>query len=651
MFVVMPLLSFYFIFLIFYKRLNRLDGLPCWRSAFLSASVVWAVILIAITECLSVLSLITFNWVLFSWGLVCIASALIYHMLGRRQKSIVRFQLSKIPRSEALLLFSIAYIVIMVGLIALIAPPNNWDSMTYHMSRVAHWIQNRTLVHYPTHILRQLTVTPGAEFVIMNFQILSGGDRFANLVQWFCMLGSIIGVSLIAKQLGADIRGQVFSAVVCATIPMGILQGSSTQNDYVVSFWMVCFVYYTLLMLKERMNLSLLLKIGASLGLAILTKGTAYIYTFPFLVWFVFSGFKKFRWNLWKPLLIILIVAIFMNVGYYTRNFNLYGRPHAKLYYLTNGVTLPLFISSIVRNMGLHLGTPSKLVNHVMYRIIRLIHKILGVVTNDPRTTVCSDFSINFSLHEDSTGNFLHLILIIVSVVIFFIARQKRKQRDLIYYLAALTSAFLLLCFVVKWQPWASRFHLPVFVLFSPFIAIVLSRTMSHKITNFIGVFLILTSFPWVFSNDSRPFIKNFRASKSENVFNTSRIEQYFRNWPGLKDPYMGAVQFIKSKGCLDIGIILDEDDWEYPFFVLLQKNTTHMFRIEHVDVNNISSVKYGVYPFNDFNPSAIISLKYGQKDTIVNKDTVYVKEWSSAPVARPGSVVQPEPVSVFIKR
>jgi hypothetical protein len=113
----------------------------------------------------------------------------------------------------------------------------------------------------------------------------------------------------------------------------------------------------------------------------------------------------------------------------------------------------------------------------------------------------------------------------------------------------------------------------------------------------------------------------------------------------------VGAVQFIKSKGCLDIGIILDEDDWEYPFFVLLQKNTTHMFRIEHVDVNNISSVKYGVYPFNDFNPSAIISLKYGQKDTIVNKDTVYVKEWSSAPVARPGSVVQPEPVSVFIKR
>ena len=617
----------------------------------MSASVVWAVILTAITECLSVLSLITFNWVLFSWGLVCIASGLIYHMLGRRQKSIVRFELSKIPPSETPLLFSTAFIVIMVGLIALIAPPNTWDSMTYHMSRVAHWIQNKTLAHYPTHILRQLSFTPGAEFVIMNFQILSGGDRFANLVQWFSMLGSVIGVSLIAKQLGADKRGQIFSAVVCATIPMGILQGSSTQNDYVIAFWMVCFVYYILLILKEEMNRSLLLKVGASLGLAIFTKGIAYIYAFPFLVWFAFSGFKKLRWNLWKPVLMIIIVALFMNLGYYTRNFDLYDHPYPKLHHLTNGLTLPSFISSIVRNMGLHLGTPSKSVNDVMYRISRLIHKILGVATNDSRTTGCGDFSINFSLHEDSTGNFVHLILIIVSVVIFFITRQKRKQRDIVYYLATLASAFLLFCFLVKWEPWESRFHLPVFVLFSPVIAIALSRISNHKVTNFIGVFLILTSFPWLYSNDSRPFVKTFGASEIENIFNTPRIEQYFRNSPCLKDPYMEAVQFIKSKGCSDVGIILGEDDWEYPFFVLLQKDNTRVFRIEHVNVSNISAIKYNIYPFNDFNPSAIISFKSRQKDKIVNKGTVYVKAWSSAPVARPGSVVQPEPVSVFIKR
>jgi len=432
---------------------------------------------------------------------------------------------------------------------------------------------------------------------------------------------------------------------------MAILQGSSTQNDYVVSFWMVCFVYYILLILKEGMNRSLLLKVGASLGFAILTKGTAYIYAFPFLAWFIFSGSKRLRWNLWKPVLIIIIIALFMNIGYYTRNFNLYGHPHPKLYYLTNGVTLPLFISNTVRNMGLHLGTPSKLVNHVIYLIIGLIHKILGVATNDSRTTMCSDFSINFSLHEDSTGNFLHLILIIVSVAIFFIARQKTRRRDIIYYLVALVSGFFIFCFFIKYSEWNSRYHLPLFVLFCPFIAIVLSRISNHKISNFIGALFILSSLPWVFFNDSRSFIKNFSGSKTENIFNTSRIEQYFRNWPALKDPYMEAVRLIKSKGYSDVGIILGEDDWEYPFFVLLQKNNTRVFRIEHVNVNNISATKYSIYPFNDFNPCAIISLKSGHENKIVNKDTIYVKEWSSAPVARPGSAVQPEGVSVFIKR
>jgi hypothetical protein len=88
----------------------------------------------------------------------------------------------------------------------------------------------RSVEHYPTSYVPQLYHPPGAEFAIMHFQIISGGDRFANLIQWLSMVGSAIAVSLIAKQLGANLRGQVFAAVFAATLPMGILQGSSTQT-------------------------------------------------------------------------------------------------------------------------------------------------------------------------------------------------------------------------------------------------------------------------------------------------------------------------------------------------------------------------------------------------------------------------------------
>ena len=52
---------------------------------------------------------------------------------------------------------------LLLGIVALTAPPNTWDSMTYHMPRVEHWIENRNVEPYPTHILRQLSLGPGAE--------------------------------------------------------------------------------------------------------------------------------------------------------------------------------------------------------------------------------------------------------------------------------------------------------------------------------------------------------------------------------------------------------------------------------------------------------------------------------------------------------
>lgn len=71
----------------------------------------------------------------------------------------------------------------LAGLVALWAPPNNFDTMVYHMSRVCHWIQNRTIAPYPTHILRQLHQNPWSDWAVAHLQLLAGGDRLANTVQ------------------------------------------------------------------------------------------------------------------------------------------------------------------------------------------------------------------------------------------------------------------------------------------------------------------------------------------------------------------------------------------------------------------------------------------------------------------------------------
>src|SRR5207247_2483992 len=103
----------------------------------------------------------------------------------------------------------------------------------------------------PTVNLRQLVLGPGAELIVLHLQILSGGDRLANLVQWLAYAGLVAGASLVARELGAGRRGEFFAASLAASIPMAILQASSTQTDAVAALWLVCLLVF-LFRLRER---------------------------------------------------------------------------------------------------------------------------------------------------------------------------------------------------------------------------------------------------------------------------------------------------------------------------------------------------------------------------------------------------------------
>jgi len=606
----------------------------CWRGSFLSASLVWGLLLTAITEFLSIFRLIGF-WEILGLWVLSIAVALIYLIrVNDSAKGLnIRLCLAGISGFEILLLAGISLIVITVGVIGWISPPNTWDSMTYHMSRVVHWIQNRSVADYPTHIPRQLYQNPLAEFAILHFQILSGSDRFANLIQWFSMLGSAVGASLLAKQLGAGARGQIFAAVVSVTIPMGILQGSSTQNDYAVSFWLVCFTYFAIL-LKENGKPLYSLAVGASLGLAILTKATAYIYAFPFMVWISLSLIKSRHVKGVQLIVLIVTIAIVINLGHYTRNYDLFGSPlgpsqESPSYKYSNDIfTLPSVTSNVIRNIALHIGTPFSRVNAFLENGIYQLHRVIGIDPNDIRTTWAgTEFHIiRLSNHEDAAGNPLHLVLIIVSIPILLL--QQRMKKDTLYYFVCLIGAFILFSLYLKWQPWNSRLHLPLFILWSPLIGLSLYQIRAHRIANLCIVILILGALPWLLNNKTRPIIGQ------ESIMATSRTELYFRNRPSLAEPYIRSVQFLSNMQCSDIGLVLGGDDWEYPFWVLLGKDGKQTVRLEHVNVTNISQVKSNEYPFNAFTPCAVIVVSDNPPNEVHIGDVTYLRKWLSNPVS-----------------
>jgi hypothetical protein len=207
-------------------------------------SIIWLGCYLAVSlEVLSYFKGITTLWLALTWLVPC---AIFAGWLWRKK---VRGQKVRLPEIHLFkswrirfLLVIIGIVVFITGLVAWITPPQTWDSLTYHLSRVAHWAQDQSIWHYATGIDRQTSMPPGAEEWVLNYYVLTQSDRLSGFPQWSAMVGSLFGVSLIAYYLGAKLSGQWLAAAFAATIPMGIVEASSTITDYVATFWVVCVV-------------------------------------------------------------------------------------------------------------------------------------------------------------------------------------------------------------------------------------------------------------------------------------------------------------------------------------------------------------------------------------------------------------------------
>lgn len=646
MFALLPLAVLILLFLI-YRQKNY-----SWRSAILSSAVVWGVLLTTITELLSIYKLLTFGGLLGLWGLITLGLCFFYRQSIKGKKNLQRP--TNTPKQESIsrrpilkfLVLGIVFIVATVGLIALIAPPNTMDSMHYHMVRVVYWIQNHTLEHYPTYFTPQLFLSPWAEYAILNLQILGGGDYYANLVQWFSMVGSIIGVSLIAKQLGANLYGQTFAAVFCATIPMGIIQASGTQNDYVVAFWLVCLVHYILQSVQgEAAGKIYFLKIGTVLGLAILTKPTAYLYAFPFFIWLFVPTLKYYRWQIWKPIFEVINSALILNIFHYYRNFHLFNSPLGKtpddIVYNNRAFGIRILLSNIIKNLSLHISTPVPSLNRFLTNVETQIHSVLLHTDINNHLTSSSKFQFSSLINqEDFAGNPFHLLLIIFSIIGFglFWKRKKLPVFPLLNYILCLIGGFLIFCIVLAWTPFNSRLQLSLFVLFSAFVGCVVSQIWKPRLLNYIAIATLVFSSPWIFFNEFRPLIANSKlidTGEVVNIFNTNRTDQYFVSRPDLKTPFKEASELLKSQECSDIGLVL-VNSFEYPLWVLLQQDNKKHFHFQHIAVNNISANLYQADPYKNFQPCAVFYKGNRNEkvvDTVFWQGNYYDRKWSSGHV------------------
>jgi Dolichyl-phosphate-mannose-protein mannosyltransferase len=606
----LPFFAFVELWALFMMRSeNRRDQIESdWREAFLYSAILCATLAFVFTELLSLRSALRL-WPLASCWALLIVTVVPLFLGGARLKCFKSFKPSlesQIPIGNCLLLFWIIVVLGTTALTALSSPPNNWDSMVYHMSRVAHWWTNNTVAFYPTHIQRQLYLSPLAEYIILQFFVLSGGsDRLANMVQWFCLGGCAIAASLITHRLGANRFTQFLTAFIVLTTPMAILQASSTQNDLVCAFLVTVSVYF---LLSNKLALT-----GVSLGLAILTKATAGLFAFPFLlVMFFRELLSKRGWfkAATKVLLIGCLVLIF-NFSFWLRNWRTFHNPlgytvHTR--WIQSQTLAPgPFISSLMRNLAIELVTPAPRISKLEENAILDVHKILGLDPNDPRNTFPQErFAVPTMVsHEDSAANPLQTALLIAATLLLLVSRDLRRSRVAIFTLC-LWAGFILVSWRLSWQPWNSRLHTPFLVLASVPIAIFLNerrRRFPFCTAAIITALMVMSLFP-LLRNAMRPVVTS--------SFTRPRSELYFVARPELRSCFAAAIEVLSRTSRHNVGLEFPEDQWEYPLWALARSKGLKI-RFEHWDVGNATkstTIAHGVVPdatifIHDANPSA----------------------------------------------
>jgi hypothetical protein len=642
----LPLASFLTtLFAILTSRSN-----PGWRESFLFASIIWGAFQIIAIEVLGVFDSIGLPGLVLFWTIHLIIVMIILQVRGSNRVARLREALIQLRNTwsqfalvERITVIAIGLIVFALFFVAWISPPNTIDSLLYHMSRVVHWAQNGSLAHYPTAYEHQLYNPPWSETAILALRTLWGDDRPANLVQWFSMLASLVGVSAIAGSMGVGRRGQILSVAFVATVPMGILQATSSQTDYVTSFWLVSLAYFAAVRLRRPLRAPEIALLGTVMGLGLLTKGTFIIYALPFmLVYLILTVRQEGIRQVMSQLAGIGALAFVLNLGFWARNMATYGFPYGSKEFLEGHISVQIAANSesdssksINRSAGWLRWTGEQLIKTAAQQMVTPVRKLnllMGSGLNRAYAYLgmspTNDFEIAIWNYEDTAGSPLHFALVPIALLGMVGMASGESKASAIALAAALAAGWFLFALLIPQSSALTgvRLQLPVLIVFGPVVGASTVAIGKRKFFPFAAVLLILAGLPYVIFNHTRPLIGRLPwTTRVESILKVRPVELLFAANPSLLATYEPASLAMANLQCNQIGLRIDSHDTEYAIWWLLEAPQSG------VELRSIYTYpRLLQYQDRSFKPCAIMCTICGDRSRLHGLDLIHRSGFAS---------------------
>jgi len=413
------------------------------------------------------------------------------------------------------------YLVISILLfllfLAVYVPPNNWDSLSYHLAKIEHWRQNNNIYPFPTIDLRQTCYSPLAEYLIAHWQIFTNNDYLNNLVELFATISCIFLLIELMQILQISSVFQKFAILFFLSHPLIIFESTSTQNDIIAVYFFALFCYF---FLKTHQlgyqNFKFFIAIALIVSLSGMLKYSIWVFELPILL---FVGFKLLQHNNIKKIVTILafstiLFALIMG-PFWLRNYlhfhSILGDPVMSKELGNEVKNFETLFSNGLKNIADYCFTPNPFINRQIESVIVGLHKIVDIPLNDAkRNFLHFTFQPTYYFSEDNASSIAHFLpFFFAALAAIFV---KKPSSFLHYLLLVICIDFSLYSIIFRWQIFGIRLQLPVFFLVSLWLAYFFENIFKQSkkvqftfyIINFI--FFVLALPPLLF-NKNKPVL------------------------------------------------------------------------------------------------------------------------------------------------
>jgi len=471
--------------------------------------------------------------------------------------------------------------------VILFSAPHNWDSLTYHLVRMAYYLQHENLAYYDANYWAQV-VHPKGSTTLFIFTYLASGrnENLTQLVQYISYLVSVIAVYAIAEKTGNSKGQSLFAALTSSLLTEWMMQSTTVQNDMILTAFIGAAVYFIFSFRETQKSKDLVLSAFA-VGLSVSIKSTALIALVPVAVvaLYIFLTIKNSRqlkvrsFVLWVASVFVFTFA-FAGPSGYLENYRLYGNPIAPQYvrnaHSYEGKPLrDIFVNGIknIIRFGFEFlsldGLPPTGAVQSAQNMIRFIpaeiFRLSAIDLETPDATFL--FQKKPTANEDTSywgifGFGLGWLAVLLSVVGVI-----RSVDFRILSLAAIAFLFAQ-SFVGPFDPWRGRYFIIAGIFVIPITGFWLRTTSVALRWYLLAIVMIgcVSSITAVLFRVNSPILgADGQSGGQKSIFSMSREEQLTRSSVDYYQLIKKIDQLVPANAI--VAVMVYEDSMEYPLF------------------------------------------------------------------------------------